>query len=51
MKLEKVLSPEAREAMKQAVFAREFELAQLARRRIFYARLKKAKVKHVARKG
>lgn len=49
MELKKVLPPAQAEAMRQAAFSREFELAHVQRRRIFYARMKRAQVKKVPR--
>ncbi len=49
MKLEKALSPAQREALRQAAYQREFELALKQRRRIFYSKFRG--VRRVARKS
>jgi hypothetical protein len=55
MKLGEALPPAQQEAMRQAAYAREFSLALKQRRRIFYAKMKRAqlrkKVPRVARES
>jgi len=53
MKLSEAMPPASAEALRQAAYAREFELALKQRRRIFYARFKRVqkKVPRVDLKG